>query len=140
MEGYWARKEWIEQGIDYYKACLTYDEVVEACKYLPNQVETIKLKKLVRYYYSTDSNWQLFKRGTGSTGKPMNVNQAAPNELGTIYIQYFNKFENKPFDDYKVDLNQYIYKTYKIIAKVEKNKKDKNFIANLSKSKQMSLF
>ena len=55
--------------------------------------EIIELKKLVRYYYSTDSNWQLFKRGTGSTGKSMNVNQAAPNELGTIYIQYFNKFE-----------------------------------------------
>ena len=102
--------------------------------------EIIELKKLVRYYYSTDSNWQLFKRGTGSTGKSMNVNQAAPNELGTIYIQYFNKFEDKPFDDYKVDLNQYIYKCYRIISKVEKNKKDKNFLTSLNQVTQMSLF
>ena len=102
--------------------------------------EVIELKKLVRYYYSTDSNWQLFKRGTGSTGKSMNVNQAAPNELGTIYIQYFNKFEDKPFDDYKVDLNQYIFKCYRIIAKVEKNKKDKNFLTSLNQVTQMSLF
>ena len=102
--------------------------------------EVIELKKLVRYYYSTDSNWQLFKRGTGSTGKSMNVNQAAPNELGTIYIQYFNKFEDKPFDDYKVDLNQYIYKCYRIISKVEKNKKDKNFLTSLNQVTQMSLF
>ena len=102
--------------------------------------EIIELKKLVRYYYSTDSNWQLFKRGTGSTGKSMNVNQAAPNELGTIYIQYFNKFEDKPFDDYKVDLNQYIFKCYRIIAKVEKNKKDKNFLTSLNQVTQMSLF
>lgn len=102
--------------------------------------EIIELKKLVRYYYSTNSNWQLFKRGTGSTGKPMNVNQAAPNELGTIYIQYFNKFEDKPFDDYKVDLNQYIYKCYRIISKVEKNKKDKTFLTSLNQVTQMSLF
>jgi len=102
--------------------------------------EIIKLKKLVRYYYSTESNWQLFKRGTGTTGKQMNVNQAAPNDLGNIYIQYFNKFEAKNFDDYHVDLNQYIYKAYKIIAKVEKNKKDKNFITSLNQVTQMSLF
>jgi hypothetical protein len=102
--------------------------------------ENIKLKKLVRYYYSTSSNWQLFKRGTGSTGKPMNVHQAAPNDLGNIYVQYFNKFEAKTFDDYHVDINQYIYKAYKIIAKVEKNKKDKYFITSLQEVKQMSLF
>ena len=102
--------------------------------------ENIKLKKLVRYYYSNNSSWQLFKRGTGTTGKPMNVHQAAPNDLGNIYVQYFNKFEDKPFDDYHVDVNQYIYKAYKIIAKVEKNKKDKNFITSLQEVKQMSLF
>jgi len=100
----------------------------------------IKLKKLVRYYLSKNSNWQLFKRGTGSTGKPMNVNQAAPNELGTLYVQYYNKHEEKPFEEYNVDVNQYIYKAYKLIAKIEKNKKDKNFIASLNNCKQISLF
>jgi hypothetical protein len=102
--------------------------------------EIIALKKLVRYYYSKGSNWQLFKRGIGSTGKPMNVNQAAPNDLGTIYIEYFNKFVEKPFEEYQIDLNQYIYKCYRLIAKVEKNKKDRHFITSLNNSKQLSLF
>jgi hypothetical protein len=101
---------------------------------------TNKLNKLVRYYYSTNSDWQLFKRGTGSTGKPMNVNQAAPNEIGTINIQYFNEFEDKAMKDYHIDYNQYIYKAYKLIDKVSKTKKANAFIKSLSNSVALTLF
>jgi hypothetical protein len=101
---------------------------------------TNKLNKLVRYYYSTNSDWQLFKRGTGSTGKPMNVNQAAPNEIGTINIQYFNEFEDKAMKDYYIDYNQYIYKAYKLIDKVSKTKKANAFIKSLSNSVALTLF
>lgn len=102
--------------------------------------EIIKLKKLVRYYYSKKSNWQLFKRGIGSTGKPMNVNQAAPNELGTIFVEYYNKHTSKNFEEYGVDVNQYIYKTCKIIEKIKKNKAAQNFVKSLTNTQQLSLW
>jgi hypothetical protein len=102
--------------------------------------EIIKLKKLVRYYYSKKSNWQLFKRGIGSTGKPMNVNQAAPNELGTIFVEYYNKHTPKNFEEYGVDVNQYIYKTCKIIEKIKKNKAAQNFVKSLTNTQQLSLW
>jgi len=38
------------------------------------------------------------------------------------------------------DLNQYIYKVYKMIAKIEKNKKDKHFLDSLKESPQLTLF
>lgn len=104
------------------------------------EVETKQLKKLVRYYLSNNSEWQLYKRGIGSTGKPANISLNASNDLGEIYIQYYNQHVEKPFEEYNVDLNQYIYKVYKMIAKVEKNKKDKNFIESLRETPQLTLF
>lgn len=104
------------------------------------EIETKQLKKLVRYYLSNNSEWQLYKRGIGSTGKPANISLNAANDLGEIYIQYYNQHVEKPFEEYNVDLNQYIYKVYKMIAKVEKNKKDKNFIESLRDTPQLTLF
>ncbi len=97
-----------------------------------------KLKKLLRYYLTTEKEWQLFKRGIGSTGKNTNIGLHADNELGKIYIQYFNQFEQKK--DYKIDYNQYIYKCLKIIDKIEKTNKLKSFIENQKPSQQLSLF
>lgn len=97
-----------------------------------------KLKKLVRYYLTTDKEWQMYKRGVGSTGKPTNINLHAPNELGEIYVRYFNTFEQK--NDYNINYNQYIYKCLKIISKIEANNKLKNFIESQKQSQQISLF
>lgn len=97
-----------------------------------------KLKKLVRYYLTTDKEWQMYKRGVGSTGKPTNINLHASNELGEIYVRYFNTFEQK--NDYNIDYNQYIYKALKIISKIEANNKLKNFIESQKQSQQISLF
>lgn len=95
-------------------------------------------KKLVRYYLSKGSNHQLFKRGVGSTGKNMNVNQRAANELGEIYIQYYNQHSEK--EDYKIDYNQYIFSTFKLIDKCQGSKLAKNFIESLKPVYQGSLF
>lgn len=105
------------------------------------ELEIKSLKKLVRYYLSNKSEWQLFKRGIGSTGKPTNISTNAANELGEIYIRYYNQHEElKNFEDYNVDYNQYIFKTYKLIAKVEKNKKHLNFVQQCNNVGQLSLF
>lgn len=104
------------------------------------EIHTKPLKKLVRYYLSNNSDWQLYKRGIGSTGKSANISMNAANDLGEIYIQYYNTHVEKPFEDYNVDLNQYIYKVYKMIAKIEKNKKDKHFLDSLKESPQLTLF
>lgn len=95
-------------------------------------------KKLIRYYLSSDSDSQLFKRGIGSTGKEMNVNLNAPNDLGEVNIQYFNQFEDKM--DYKIDKRQYIYKALKIIDKIEGTKKAKKYVEQVKNINQMSLF
>ena len=104
------------------------------------EIHTKPLKKLVRYYLSNNSDWQLYKRGIGSTGKSANISMNAANDLGEIYIQYYNTHVEKPFENYNVDLNQYIYKVYKMIAKIEKNKKDKHFLDSLKQTPQLTLF
>lgn len=100
--------------------------------------ETRKLKKLVRYYLTTDKEWQLYKRGIGSTGKLANISLHADNDLGKIYIQYFNQF--KEMEDYKIDYSQYVLKCLKIIDNVEKSNKLKSYINSLNQSSQLSLF
>jgi hypothetical protein len=102
------------------------------------RLEVKKLKKLVRYYLTTEKEWKLFKRGIGSTGKDTDINVHAPNELGDIYVKYFNTFEE--LKDYKIDKNQYIYKILKIIDKIEKTKKLKYFEESLRPQKQISMF
>lgn len=92
-------------------------------------------KKLIRYYLSNSSEWQLYKRGTGTTGKPMNVCQNASNELGEIYTQYFNQFEQKA--EYHVDVEQYVYRCYKIIDGIENTRRLERLVENKS---QLKLF
>lgn len=97
-------------------------------------------KKLIRYYLSSTSKSQLYKRGIGSTDKEADISLNAANDLGEIYVQYFNQYEDKPFEQYGVDVNQYVYKALRIIAKVEKNKKDKQFVESLKPTNQLQLF
>ncbi len=104
-----------------------------------NSTNKIRLKKLVRYYLTTEKEWQLYKRGIGTTGKIANISLHADNELGKIYIQYYNKHEEKRFEDYKVDVNQYIFKALKIIDDLEKTNRTKYFI-NSKTSNQLNLF
>ena len=99
--------------------------------------ETKKMKKLIRYYLCKDSDWELYKRGIGTTGKPANISSHAPNELGNIYVRYFNQYVE--MDDYQIDYNQYIYKSLKILSKIEKSDKLKQFINSVA-SKQISMF
>jgi len=99
--------------------------------------ETKKMKKLIRYYLCKDSDWELYKRGIGTTGKPANISSHAPNELGEIKIRYFNQYVE--MDDYQIDYNQYIYKSLKILSKIEKSDKLKQFINSVA-SKQISMF
>ena len=135
----WIKNELIGT-IDYSEDVVSYEEAKYECEQSLNEVEIRKLKKLVRYYLTTDKEWRLFKRGIGTTGKNANISCNAPNEIGNIYITYFNQFEEKDVKDYNIDYNQYIFKTLKIISKIERNKKDKNFVNSLKEHLQILIF
>lgn len=94
--------------------------------------------KLVRYYITNDKKEapELFKRGIGTTGKPLNVNQQAPNDIGRVAIEYFNQFKEEKYD---VNYPQYIYQTLKIIAGIEHNHKDNDYIKSLGPNNQLNL-
>lgn len=102
--------------------------------------KTEKLKKLVRYYLTTDKEWQLYKRGIGSTGKPANISLHADNELGSVHISYFNMYKELPIIEYKIDYDQYILKCLKIIDNVEKSNRVKSFLNSINETSQLSLF
>lgn len=102
------------------------------------QIDIRPLNKLVRYYISSDSNWQLFKRGIGAKGQIMNKHERAPNEFGEQYIQYFNQFEQK--EDYKINYDPYILKTLSIIDAIEKTNRKKEFIESKKVQNQLTLF
>ena len=94
--------------------------------------------KLFRYYITNEKNApQLFKRGIGTVDNVLNVNQQAPNELGIKRVKDFNTYSEYA---YSIDHPQYIYETFKIIAKVENNRKDLNYMHSLAPNLQTSLF
>jgi hypothetical protein len=129
--GTWKAKDAPDMG-----AC-SLEDAKRAYKKI-HPIQSIKLKKLVRYYLSDDSEWQLYKRGTGTTGKAMNVNQQAPNAIGNKYIKYFNQFEEK--NDYKVAHKHYILKVLEMMDALEKTKKVKSFLDTLKPQQQLTLF
>lgn len=144
LEAYFTKdvdpEEFIKAHKNIYDFCIMSRATGE--NYLEEQNkkgEKIKHKKLIRYYLSSTSQWQLYKRGTGTTGKPMNVCQNASNELGDIFTQYFNQFFQR--DDYQVDVQQYIYKCYKIMDGIESTKKAKALVdRNRGRNSQLNLF
>lgn len=100
--------------------------------------ELIDVGSLIRYYLTKDNKApQLFKVGTGTKDNDIDSNQNAPNELGIQRVKLFNKIIDGP---YNIDYEQYIYQTYKIIAKIEKNKKDLNYVDSILNKNQLSLF
>jgi hypothetical protein len=100
--------------------------------------ESKDVGSLIRYYLIKDKNApQLFKIGTGTKDNDIDSNQNAPNELGIQRVKLFNKIVDGP---YNIDYEQYIYQTYKIIAKIEKNKKDLNYVDSILNKEQFKLF
>ena len=71
----------------------------------------------------------------------MNVNQNAPNDIGDIYIEYFNQYNKlNSINDYNIDYKQYIYKAYKLIDKCSGSKLTSKYLDSLKPVNQMSLF
>ncbi len=134
--------QFIESYPNIYDFCIM--ERATGTTYLEEQwdegttVNTKKHQKLVRFYYSNTGR-KLYKRGIGTTGKPMNVCKSAPNELGYKEIQYFNKYEKK--DNYNISHKHYILKALEMIDAIEKTNKAKSYIASMNQSnKQLNLF
>lgn len=101
------------------------------------EVKVKRHKKLIRYYLSNKGT-TLWKRGFNHEGKPMNNHVNAPNELGDLYITYFNTATEKK--DYDINYSYYILETLKRIDKIEKTKMMEGYIKSLNEVKQMSLF
>jgi hypothetical protein len=88
-----------------------------------------ELKKLVRYYNS--------KRGSklvkaNPDGRKIQL------ESGNVYQTIFNKFEDKPWDEYEVDTKYYLDKIYSEIAKIENTASV--IPSYLKENQQLSLF
>jgi hypothetical protein len=145
LEEYFDKKTNVELFINIHKNIFDFCIMAKAggSSYLEEQwmedgcVKLLKHQKLIRYYLSNTGR-ELYKRGIGTTDKKMNVNQQAPNELGKKYIQYFNEYV--PLSDYKIDYRQYIYKTLKIIDKIEKTNKAKHYAERCRNVQQLSMF
>lgn len=141
-----AIEDWFKHTTDPEKFITDHKNIYDFCSMLratgDNYIEeqkddgtTIKYKKLIRYYLTNSGDGQLFRRGTGTTGKQLNVNQNAPNELGKIYTKYFNQWTQEP--DYHIDRRQYILKAYQIIDGWQKTKKAKAYIDRCNNSSQL---
>lgn len=126
----WTETNEIESAISFENAVKIYRQ--------SHPAETKRLKKLVRHYLSSDSPWTLYKRGIGSTGKPMNVRQNAPDAIGNIYSQYFNQFEVKI--DYKIAYEHYVLPVLERIDKIDKTKKAQKYVESFKPQIQGSLF
>lgn len=90
---------------------------------------------LLRYYLTTDSDAGKLYKVYHPSNEIENV--AADNDLGVRRVAYYNVVE--PKTDFKIDYNQYIYETYRVIAAIERNQKDRSFVEKL-RNKQPSLF
>lgn len=103
-----------------------------------NQITTKKHKKLIRYYLSSISNKKLYKRGISSTDKPMNVCLNANDQIGDIYVQYFNQFEEK--ENYNIDYRRYILPVLEKIDAIEKTKKAEAYSNKFKPQQQLKMF
>jgi len=140
LEAYFIKgihpKEFIENQKNIYDFCIMARATGQLHLELQEGEKRTKLKKLVRYYLS-DTGIDLYKRGIGSTGKPLNKIENAPNELGHQYIQYFNQWEEK---EYNISKHHYILKALKFIDKIQKTKMAKNYIETFIPKNQLTLF
>jgi len=98
-----------------------------------NEIEEIG--NLARYYLSTNESSPIIYKQYAKDDSIQNL-QAA-NDLGTKRVAIFNNFEEK--EDYQIDYNQYIYETYRIIAAIEGNSKEKNFLQSAISTNQLKL-
>ncbi len=85
-----------------------------------------KQQQLNRYYFSKSGSYlyKLKKTGKKVTGNPQHIHSDA----GVIL---FNKFVDKPWEDYEIDYHYYIAKTRKLINDMEKNIREGNLFADL---------
>ena len=135
-DGWEQKKDKWRTGKETY---VCFEEAVQAYRDA-HPTEVVELRKLVRYYFSDKDKWLLFKRGIGTTGKKANISVNADNEVGRHYVAYYNTHTALPFEQYEINLNHYIYKTLKLIDKVEKTKKAEAFVDSLKPTKQLTLW
>lgn len=80
--------------------------------------------KLLRFYLTNEKSAGTLYKVYGATGAKEHV--AASNILGNRRVAYYNIAYPKL--EFPIDYNQYIYETYRVIAAIEHNKKDSNFV------------
>ncbi len=144
MNDYYVNKEWYElDDLDLSKACLSKEEVISRIKSKMSLGNTTRrYDKLLRYYISNTGN-VLLKKGFNSKGKPFQGFINAPiSELDDKQplITQFNTYVKKDMKDYDVDYSFYIFKTLKMIDRLEKTKMLKSYVESIRSHKQLSLF
>ena len=103
-------EESLKNNTNIYDFCKTFNathgwkcETVD----LEGKIET--QQKTNRYYISTN----------GKTFRKLKDERIIEIEAGGTKVTIFNKYEEKPFEDYNIDYNYYINECYKIIHKID---------------------
>lgn len=107
------RKPW-EHGIHIYDYCVSKKVSRDFDVIYNNE----KQQQLNRYYFSK-SGYYLFKRGNDKS-KPKSYGKDQHMHKG-VGVKIFNKFEELPWEDYKIDYSYYIAKANTLIKELEKD-------------------
>ncbi len=76
-------------------------------------------KKLIRFYICTDGEVLLKMKNEEGDSKGTKRMKIADGHL----VRMFNRYEEKPWEDYKIDYDYYIENANRVIERVEKNRK-----------------
>lgn len=107
------KKPW-EHGIHIYDYCVSKKVSRDFDVIYNNE----KQQQLNRYYFSK-SGYYLFKRGNDKS-KPKSYGKDQHMHKG-VGVKIFNKFEELPWEEYKIDYSYYIAKANTLIKELEKD-------------------
>ena len=103
-------EESLKNNINIYDFCKTFNATSGwICETVDSEGNTQKQQKTNRYYISTN----------GKTFRKFKDERIIEIEAGGTKVTIFNKYEEKPFEEYNIDYDYYINECYKIIHKID---------------------
>lgn len=103
-------EESLKNNTNIYNFCKTFNATHGwKCETVDSQGNVETQQKTNRYYISND----------GKTFRKLKDDRIIEIEAGGILVTIFNKFEEKPFEDYNINYDYYINECYKIIHKID---------------------
>lgn len=103
-------EESLRSNKNIYDFCKTFNATHGwGCEIVDSEGNTQKQQKTNRYYITTN----------GKTFRKFKDERIIEIEAGGTKVTIFNKYEEKPFEEYNIDYDYYINECYKIIHKID---------------------